>query len=697
MRKPGYRLLLTVLFSLTFISFYNVLYGQNEFAGYTITDKKLESLKSAILECRIDTLKTRFLLEWCWSQFNQKQDMNEKTEQEFLAFLDEGLSLSIKAKERWKQGQFLLIQAYYFGRKGNHGDELKNYYKILEIAKAMDDKACLATQYANIANVYRSQGSEEEAVKLYDLSYKTALESSDPKIISNANRRMGDFSLRFTTIKEREPAVKYFIQAVDAALKTRDASFIALNYAALAKVYMVQADFSHAIPLYYKSIDLLLKTNQNPVETYMGLAWIYYANAYFKNVQDTKASIDSAIKYFGKAEKVGQLTRSKQTLSDAYYGLFQAYSQKKDFERSQYYTELFYKTRDSMKQTPAPDKSWLVRLDYEKQKAILEEKGRQQILLLSQKAESDKQLARQKFEENEKLSFEKFEKQKLITDQKNLYEQSLASEKLKQEKVSSEKRQLNTIMWMSIGSLILILFFSILFIKQKNQKTRALEKAELNQKMIELEMQSLRAQLNPHFMFNSLNSIQTLILKQDTERSRKYLSTFSSLLRLVLENAREPFIPLNKEIELLQMYLGLENLRMPDLKYDILVDSSVDPEKLLIPNMILQPYVENAIWHGLSEKQDNRQLQIRISRYNGTVQYEIEDNGIGIKKSREKNFKNAHHSMGMELLAKRFNLIKKDTGAEIKTSISEVMNRNEVGGTIVTIKTPVQFCFANEN
>ena len=208
-----------------------------------------------------------------------------------------------------------------------------------------------------------------------------------------------------------------------------------------------------------------------------------------------------------------------------------------------------------------------------------------------------------------------------------------------------------------------------------------------------LEMQSLRSQLNPHFMFNSLNAIQELILMEENDKSHSYLARFSKLLRLLLENTEKAFIPLQREIDFIQLYLSLENLRIPELQFSITVDPAIDTEQTAIPNMILQPYIENAIWHGLSHKATDKKLQIRITKTKGAIQYEIEDNGVGRKKSAELKslFRKEHKSKGMELLSKRFKLLSKELGADIVTSYEDVMNNGEVAGTLVTIKVPNNF------
>lgn len=133
----------------------------------------------------------------------------------------------------------------------------------------------------------------------------------------------------------------------------------------------------------------------------------------------------------------------------------------------------------------------------------------------------------------------------------------------------------------------------------------------------------------------------------------------------------------------------MENLRIPDLQFSITVDPNINTEATQIPNMILQPYIENAIWHGLSHKENDKRLQIRINNKDGSTKYEVEDNGVGRKRSAELKslYRKEHKSKGMELLSKRFRLLAREYGAEVETTITDIMN-GKGSGTIVTIKVP---------
>jgi LytS/YehU family sensor histidine kinase len=191
-------------------------------------------------------------------------------------------------------------------------------------------------------------------------------------------------------------------------------------------------------------------------------------------------------------------------------------------------------------------------------------------------------------------------------------------------------------------------------------------------------------------MFNCLTAIQELILKEDFENSQTYLARFAKLLRMLVENTEKPFTPLQKEIDLLELYLSLEKLRLPDLRFSITADPSINKDKTLIPNMILQPYIENALWHGLSPKTGDKKLEVNIQKQNGNVIYNVKDNGVGRKRSSELKslYRRGHKSKGVELLTKRFKLLSEEYGSDITTEVIDVMNNGKAGGTEVAIIVP---------
>ena len=182
--------------------------------------------------------------------------------------------------------------------------------------------------------------------------------------------------------------------------------------------------------------------------------------------------------------------------------------------------------------------------------------------------------------------------------------------------------------------------------------------AGMKTKMAELKNEALRAQMNPHFIFNSLNSIKSFIINEEKEYAADYLTSFSELIRLVLSNSRNKIIPLKKEIEALKLYMDIENIRLSNrFAYSWNIDENINLDKSGIPPLSLQPFVENAIWHGFVHKKEKGNLKISISKPNGTLEIIIEDDGIGRVRSAEIEKKHERRkSFGILLTSKRLKM-----------------------------------------
>jgi tetratricopeptide (TPR) repeat protein len=204
-----------------------------------------------------------------------------------------------------------------------------------------------------------------------------------------------------------------------------------------------------------------------------------------------------------------------------------------------------------------------------------------------------------------------------------------------------------------------------------------------------LALKSLRSQMNPHFIFNALNSVNHFVAQQDERTANKFLSEFSQLMRLVLENSQEDFIPLFKEQEILTLYLKLEHYRFRDkFDYEINMDENISTETVEVPPMLIQPYIENAVWHGLRYKETKGKLTLNISVENSFLVVEIMDDGIGRKKSAELKTTNQrkHNSTGLKNIQERLQIINKVYKTHYRVDIEDVA---EQGGTRVRIYLPL--------
>lgn len=227
------------------------------------------------------------------------------------------------------------------------------------------------------------------------------------------------------------------------------------------------------------------------------------------------------------------------------------------------------------------------------------------------------------------------------------------------------------------------------------EKEREIQFEELRRQKSEIEMQALRAQMNPHFIFNSLNSINRFILQNNKNEASEYLSKFSMLVRLILNHSQASSITLQSELDALHLYLELESLRFKNhFKYEVRIDDSVDPGVLRVPPLIVQPFVENAIWHGLMQKPESGNLEIDFSIEDGMLLCRVKDDGIGRKAAAEINSKSRvkHKSYGMKITTSRIALLQKEESKNVSVTINDlILTDNSSGGTEVVIKLPVRY------
>jgi len=224
------------------------------------------------------------------------------------------------------------------------------------------------------------------------------------------------------------------------------------------------------------------------------------------------------------------------------------------------------------------------------------------------------------------------------------------------------------------------------------EKNEEIKRSQYREQLQTLEMKALRAQMNPHFLFNSLNSINTMIISDENENASKYLSKFSKLVRLMLENSEESRVSLKDEISMLETYVQLEALRFNNkIEYKIEVDNDLDQDSTYIPSMVLQPFVENAIWHGLLHKDTKGLLSIIIKENQDKLQCSIRDNGIGREKSltlqKEGGLKKK--SMGIKITTDRLRLLTKQKINEVIAIVDLKDNNNMALGTQVNIQIPI--------
>lgn len=249
--------------------------------------------------------------------------------------------------------------------------------------------------------------------------------------------------------------------------------------------------------------------------------------------------------------------------------------------------------------------------------------------------------------------------------------------------------------WWLLAFLFVAMIYGIYRFRFVQLRKQASIRTEYGQRLAEIEMQALRAQMNPHFLFNSLNSIKYFIIRNQTDLAADYLTKFSRLIRLILSNSKQERVSLATELEALQLYVELEGLRFDQkFAFELTVDQNIDPDEILLPPLLIQPFAENAIWHGLMHKAEAGKLAIRLSLNGNELVCEIEDNGIGRVKAAEMRSKSAtrEKSMGIDItrnrLARMDSLQSSDRQIEV---IDLHLPDGSASGTLVRLRIPIQY------
>jgi LytS/YehU family sensor histidine kinase len=242
------------------------------------------------------------------------------------------------------------------------------------------------------------------------------------------------------------------------------------------------------------------------------------------------------------------------------------------------------------------------------------------------------------------------------------------------------------------GIILLLLIIGALIYYQS--KMAAKQKiSEMNNRLSEITHANLRQQMNPHFIFNTLNSIQYYMYQHDKIATNNYLTKFSRLIRKILENSQHTQVPVKDELDVIQLYLELETLRFKEkFTYTISIDEEIDTLTYKIPTMLIQPYVENAVCHGLINKPDHGLLTLSMQLCDKHICCVIEDNGIGRKAAMEikKQKDIPHHSLGTKITESRINITNTLYGTDLKVIFTDLTDdQNNPCGTRVELQLPL--------
>jgi sensor histidine kinase YesM len=238
---------------------------------------------------------------------------------------------------------------------------------------------------------------------------------------------------------------------------------------------------------------------------------------------------------------------------------------------------------------------------------------------------------------------------------------------------------------LSICAILLLFYWRIQVIRVKEEK-----KTAINKKIAEMELKALRSQMNPHFTFNVLNSIQYFISIKDATSAQQYITKFSRLVRMILDQSREKDITLEQKLKFLKLYLELEEMRFENkFHYSIAVDAKINPAEIKMPGMLVQPIVENAVKHGIENKKGNAFISITFQQRDSTLICTVKDNGIGRSEAERLKSNNTYRSLATKILKERIDSLEALHGMKLRYHIEDIIENGQSGGTAVTIEIPI--------
>ena len=538
------------------------------------------------------------------------------------------------------------IEATYFMEygivkhtEGMYDQAMDFYLNALSGYETLGDTAGIAKCYSNIGNCYWELEKMDNALDYFFKALQLIESGTEYDAIAGF---LGNIGLIYRAKQEYEKALEYYQQSLEISRKHGFKFDAAITLQNMGVLYQKQGDLDLALKYIEESYAL-----SREIDDQIG---VLYSSHGVGAILGSMGNYQEAIVRLEQALQMAEELNIKEEIKNIYMSLAEAYEKMGKYRLSLENRKLYETWKDS----------------------IASENHLNQIKELEVKYETEKK--------NQQIA--------LLTVEKELQ--------------ASEARQQAAWKKALTGGIILITIIGgmiILMLRQrlKNQKTLAAKNEEIKashfkRQLSELEMKALRAQMDPHFIFNCMNSINRMILSGEGDSASRYLTKFAKLIRLMLENSENPTVSLEDELSMLEAYIQLEALRFKGkISYRMSVDEAIDQENTYLPSMVLQPFIENAIWHGLMHKEGEGMIHIMIHEEENILKCTIEDNGVGREKAlalKEKTVLKGK-SMGLKITEERLKLLSKEGLQQLIriTDLKDTLDR--AIGTRVDVAIPI--------
>ena len=545
--------------------------------------------------------------------------------------IDEALSISKETNFTAGISSSYSSFALLYIRKGDFNKALLYAEKAKKIQDSIHDNVGLFVTNTAIANVYRELKKPEKAILILKENFKLLDDKNPKKAALHFN-----LAKSYQVLEDYSNAEFHFKEAKKIAKVVHFATGVAIANSSIGTLKIQKGEYKKGIEYIEKALDFYIKNKQ---ATNIAHSYLEIGLAYSK-----LDKVDNAITYNNKAIAIYKKQNMYKDLKTAYLHQSNYLSLKNNYKEAIFYLKEHYKVKDSIFSIENIKSINDLQTKYETKKITLEKE----------------------------IALEKNEKSK-------------------------------TILYSTLLIFVLVLLSFLFYFKNYKTKKKAeliLTKLKATQKQLATEKQyrtaelkALKSQMNPHFIFNALNSIQGLILEQKTNQSYDYIVIFSNLVRNVLNYSNKDFIPIQEELEFLKTYLELEKLRFGD-EFTYTIDY-VDNKEIEVPSILVQPFIENALLHGLLHKKGNKTLTITFALKNEALSCTIIDNGVGRKKAKiiQERQGKRHQSFALNAISSRLRMLSEKTGHTAKFTTTDLYNYDIPTGTKVVIIMPYKTAF----
>ncbi|HYV94239.1 MAG TPA: tetratricopeptide repeat protein [Chitinophagales bacterium] len=623
------------------------------FHSFNTKAGQIDSLKLVLQQSHADTSQVNVLNKISrLSLYSNPDDASRDA--------NEALTLSKKLGFRTGESAALNNLGVFNSTQGQYDQALDYFKQSYAIDEELNHKKDMASKLNNIAIINDLQGNYPVALDYYLRALKLSEE------IGFQNQVIGCYSnigILYSNMKQYANSIKYYMLALNATEAAKDTAEIINALHGIGDVYERENKIDSAEIVFARALNLSKESHD---EFHLGISLNNLGNVY----RDEK-KFPEAISYFTQALPVFTALGDQEniTMVEVNYGQTLAESGN---------------TGEGLKHL-------------ENARAIAEEIGHRNYLSQSNKAlaevyakANDFQKAYHHYVEYAALkdSMVNEESTRQVAQMQTIYETGKKDKQIALASANANRQVVIRNFSIVIAVLIVLLGFVIVQVLLRKKKS------DFEKQIQDVEMKALRAQMNPHFIFNALDNINAFVEANDKASASDYLIKFARLIRLILENSRQQEVLLEKDVETLRLYLDLEALRFSNkFEYKLNISSDIDEENTLIPPMILQPFVENAILHGLQPKEEKGTLEIFLRKENDQLVCIVEDNGVGRSRSVEINTKKAHksESLGMKITKERLDILSRLRRVKTGINIVDLFDeKNFAAGTRVEVLLPLR-------